>query len=248
MYIMTDPLLAVSQLSFRYQEELVLSDASFVVERGDYVGLVGPNGSGKSTLVKLALGLLPLQAGTVELFGQPLQKFREWDKVGYVPQHVFRNERNFPATVREVVESGHMGRAPLWCQFGIGACHSVDEPLALTGITHLSERRIGELSGGERQRVFIARALVSQPELLILDEPTVGVDQRAQQDFYALLKQLNEAHGLTILLISHDLEVVAHEAKTALCLNRTVVYTGPATTLHDQAVLRKLFGDRVYHH
>lgn len=245
---MTNSVLAVSQLSFRYQEELVLSDVGFVVERGDYVGLVGPNGSGKSTLIKLLLGLLPHSTGTIELFGQPLHQFKQWERVGYVPQHVFRNERNFPATVREVVESGHMGRAPLWCQFGIGACHSIDEPLALTGIAHLAKRRIGELSGGERQRVFIARALVSRPELLILDEPTVGVDQRAQQDFYALLKQLNETHKLTILLISHDLEVVAHEAKTALCLNRTIVYTGPAMTLHDQVVLHKLFGDRVYHH
>ncbi len=245
---MSDSLLQLDQVTFRYQEELILDRVSLTVERGDYVGLVGPNGSGKSTLVKVALGLLPTPAGAVRLFGQPLADFEAWAKVGYVPQHVFRNERNFPATVREVVESGHMGRAPLWCQFGIGACHSIDEPLALTGITHLGQRRIGELSGGERQRVFIARALVSRPELLILDEPTTGVDSRAQQDFYALLKRLNEEHGLTILLISHDLEVVAHEARTAICLNRGIVYQGPATTLHDQTVLHKLFGERVYHH
>ncbi len=241
-------LLRVDNLSFRYQEELVLDQVSFSIDRGDYVGLVGPNGSGKSTLVKVILGLLSLQDGEVFLFDTPLKKFQSWEKVGYVPQYVFRNDRNFPATVREVVESGHMGRAPLWCQFGFGACHSLDEPLALTGTEHLLHRRIGELSGGERQRVFIARALVSKPELLILDEPTTGVDQAAQTDFYALLKRLNEEHGLTILLISHDLEVVAHETKKALCLNRSLVHTGPAETLHDEEVLYKLFGDRIHHH
>lgn len=244
---MSPSLLQLERLSFRYREELILDEVSLNVKRGDYVGLVGPNGSGKSTLVKVALGLLPTQTGHVSLFGQPLSRFNAWEKIGYVPQHVFRDERNFPATVREVVESGHMGRAPLWCQFGIGACHSINEPLALTDIAHLTERRIGELSGGERQRVFIARALVSKPELLILDEPTAGVDSRAQQDFYALLKRLNEEHGLAILLISHDLEVVAHEAKTAVCLSRSIVYEGPAMTLHEQAVLHKLFGERVYH-
>jgi zinc transport system ATP-binding protein len=245
---MTHSLIQVDSLSFSYQSELVIDGVSFEVAQGDYIGLVGPNGSGKSTLVKLILGLLPAQKGEVTLFGVPQADFRDWGKIGYVPQYVFRNDRNFPATVREVVESGHMGRAPLWCQFGIGKCHSLEEPLALTGTTHLLDRRIGELSGGERQRVFIARALVSKPELLILDEPTTGVDQAAQTDFYALLKRLNEEHGLTILLISHDLEVVAHETKTALCLNRSLVYTGPSPALHDEAVLYKLFGDRIHHH
>ena len=104
------------------------------------------------------------------------------------------------------------------------------------------------LSGGMKRRLMIARALVHDPTILILDEPTTGVDQAAQTDFYALLKRLNEEHGLTILLISHDLEVIAHETKKALCLNRSLVHMGPAETLHDEEVLYKLFGDRIHHH
>lgn len=245
---MDDTLLHVDHLSFRYQSEPILDEVSFTVHPGDYVGLVGPNGAGKSTLIKVILGLLPLQSGTIELFGAPIKSFQNWDAIGYVPQYVFRDERNFPATVREVVESGHFDKSSFWCQVGLAQCHAIDGALETTGIAHLLDRRIGELSGGERQRVFIARALVSEPELLILDEPTAGVDSKAQGEFYTLLRKLNEEKGLAIILISHDLEVVAHETKTALCLNREIVYTGSSEALHSEEVIMKLFGERVRHH
>lgn len=244
---MNTALLQVKNLAFRYQEELILDEVGFSIGPGDYVGLVGPNGAGKSTLIKIILGLLPFQKGQVELFGTPIEQFKNWDRIGYVPQYVFRDERNFPATVREVVESGHFDKSSFWCQVGLSQCHAIDDALETTGIAHLLDRRIGELSGGERQRVFIARALVSEPELLILDEPTAGVDSRAQAEFYTLLRKLNEENGLAIILISHDLEVVAHETKAAICLNRSVVYTGPSEALHREEVIMKLFGDRVRH-
>ncbi len=243
-----DNFLEVNNLSFHYHETPILDGVSFSVKAGDYVGLVGPNGAGKSTLIKIILGLLPLQFGEIKLFGTPIQTFNNWDAMGYVPQYVFRTERNFPATVREVVESGHLDQSSFWCQVGLAQCHAIDEALLTTGITHLLGRRIGELSGGELQRVFIARALVSRPRLLILDEPTAGVDSQAQTEFYALLRKLNEKEGLAIILISHDLEVVAHETKTALCLNRSIVYTGPSEALHSEEVIMKLFGERVRHH
>ncbi len=243
----TTPIANISDLSFQYGSEPVFQGVSISLSKGDYVGLVGPNGSGKSTLVKLLLGLLPIRFGAIELFGQPVDQFSDWYRVGYVPQNVFRGDRSFPATVREVVESGHIREVSIFCQLGLRQCESIVDALRITGIEHLIDRRIGELSGGERQRVFIARALVSHPELLILDEPTAGIDQSAQEAFYDLLETLNKKHGITILLISHDLEVVAHEAKTAICLNHGVVYSGPAMALHDEKVVRKIFGSRINH-
>lgn len=245
--MMTQPIISVRNISFTYDSRPVLERVSFEMMKGDYMGLVGPNGSGKTTLIKLLLGILPLDEGSIELFGQPVEEFSDWYKIGYVPQHVFRADRTFPASVREVVESGHLENAPLLCQLGLKKCEPIWDALEIVGITHLLHRRIGELSGGELQRVFIARSLVSGPELLILDEPTTGVDQTTQETFYDLLEKLNRQHGITIVLISHDLEVIAHEAKTALCLNRQVVYSGAADALHDERVIRQLFGSRIYH-
>lgn len=240
-------IVSIKQLSFRYGSELVLDDVNLEFSRGGYIGLVGPNGSGKSTLIKSLLGLLPLQSGSIELFGQPINQFSDWHRIGYVPQHVFRGDRSFPATVREVVESGHMRENSFLCQLGWRKCEPITHALQTAGIEHLVGRRIGELSGGERQRVFIARALVSNPELLILDEPTTGIDQAAQEAFYDLLETLNKKHGISIVLISHDLEVIAHEAKTAVCLNNRVVYSGVAQALHDEGVVHSLFGSRIHH-
>lgn len=243
----SSPIVSIRTLSFRYGPEPVLDDIHLELFQGDYIGVVGPNGSGKSTLIKSILGLLPLQSGSVELFGQPIDQFSDWYRIGYVPQHVFRGDRSFPATAREVVESGHMRENSILCQLGLRVCEPITHALQIAGIEHLVSRRIGELSGGERQRVFIARALVSNPELLILDEPTAGIDQAAQEAFYDLLETLNQKHGITIVLISHDLEVIAHEAKTAVCLNHRIVYAGPAAALHDESVVRSLFGSRIHH-
>ncbi len=245
--MMQQTIVSARNVSFRYDSQPVLERVSFELAKGDYIGLVGPNGSGKTTLIKLLLGILAASEGEIELFGQPVSKFSEWQKIGYVPQYVFQADRTFPATVQEVVESGHLYENRLVCQLGLKACSPISEALETVGITNLLHRRIGELSGGERQRVFIARSLVSHPELLILDEPTAGVDQSTQEAFYNLLEKLNKQHGITIVLISHDLEVVAHEAKTALCLNHHVLYSGSAATLHDDQILRQLFGSRIQH-
>lgn len=245
--MMQQTIVSVRNVSFRYDSQPVLERVSFELAKGDYIGLVGPNGSGKTTLIKLLLGILPIDEGSVELFGVPIKEFSDWHKVGYVPQYVYKTDRAFPATVREVVESGHLLNSPLFCQLGFKKCPPLSEALKIAGIGHLIHRQIGELSGGERQRVFIARSLVSHPELLILDEPTAGVDQATQEAFYDLLEKLNKQHGITIVLISHDLEVVAHEAKTALCLNHQILYLGLADALHDVKVVRRLFGSRIHH-
>lgn len=248
MPVVTAPI-SVTNLTYRYRSGVpVFESLTFSVAPGDYVGLIGPNGSGKTTLIKLLLGLLPLQSGTVELFGRPRDAFHEWDRIGYVPQTVFQGDSNFPALVSEVVAAGHLASSVMQTQ----AEHqkltqALERVVKLTNISHLLKRRIGELSSGEQQRVFIAQALVSDPALLVLDEPTAGIDLSAEQSFYDLLRELNERHGKTILLISHDLEALAHNAQTAFCLNKRLVYYGPAQGLHEPAVVEAVFGRHAWH-
>ena len=203
------------------------------MEAGDYVGIIGPNGSGQSTFLKLLLGLIVPQQGSVSLFGKPLAEFRDWSKIGYVPQVGFQGEQNFPATVAEVIAAGSLTKAFfLRTEARKALRERIDLVADIVGIRSLLGRRIGELSGGEGQRVFIAQALISDPALLILDEPTAGVDHAAEESFYTILQDLNIKHGKTILLVSHDLEALAHNAKSALCINKHFVYRGAAEGLH----------------
>jgi zinc transport system ATP-binding protein len=237
-------------ISFRYGEEDVLQDVSFVIQSGDYVGLVGANGSGKTTLLRIILGLTLPTEGNVKIFGTPVSIFREWQKIGYIPQNVFRGDMNFPATVEEVVASGRFGASRfVWRLFNNVNYVAVRRAIERAGIEHLMRKRVSELSGGERQRVFIARALVSEPELLILDEPTTGIDAAAEEKFYAFLAELNRS-GMTIILVSHDLEAIAHEVKTVLCLNRRLICFGAPKNLRSQEVLNAMYGQgkQMIHH
>ncbi len=208
---MDSPAVQFRNVSFHYpgSADPLLREVSFFVEEGAYVGIIGENGSGKTTLLNLLLGILHPDTGEIRLFNEPMGSFKEWDSIGYVPQYVFRRDRVFPATVREIVESGHTpGDTTTLCQFGMGDCEPAEAALRVASVEHLAKRRIGDLSGGERQRVFIARALVSRPRLLILDEPTASVDAESQEKFYALLRALNGEFKMTIILISHDLDRV----------------------------------------
>ena len=237
-------------VSFRYTEEDVLEDVSFTVQPGEYIGVIGSNGSGKTTLLKILLGLLQSTEGGVKLFGVPIAEFRDWKKIGYIPQSVFRGDMNFPATAQEIVESGHHEAHALGLRpFRKAGCYKVMAALKRVDIAHVANKRIGELSGGERQRVFIARALVSDPELLVLDEPTIGVDAATEEKFYHFLEDLNRS-GMTIVLISHDLEAIAREVKKVLCLNRRVISYGTPGSLQSADVLKELYGagKQMLHH
>jgi zinc transport system ATP-binding protein len=213
---------------FAYGDETVLSDITLEVHRGDYLGIIGPNGSGKSTLLKIMLGLLPPKTGLVKLFGTEVRTFKDWTKIGYVSQKATQIDPNFPLTVEEVVSMGRYNRKGLFQFLDELDRKKVSEALKHVEMEEYRTRLIGDLSGGQTQRVFIARALAGEPEVIVLDEPTAGVDAKTQEQLYALLRKLNREMDLTLVLVSHDLEVVEREASELLCLNRSVAFFGLA--------------------
>ncbi|ELY92632.1 ABC transporter [Natrialba taiwanensis DSM 12281] len=238
-----EELVAVRGVSFGYTASPVLTDISLTVDRGEYVGIVGPNGSGKSTLLRLLLGLHEPDSGSVDLLGQPARAFAEREKVGYVAQDVTENTKRMPITVAEVVL---MGRFP---HAGFGRVTSDDrerahEALETVGIHHLADRKITQLSGGQRQRAYIARALAGEAELLVLDEPTVGVDAESVDAFFDLLGDLND-DGMTVLLVEHDIGAVIEHTSRVVCLNRELYFDGDPVTFAESDALDRAFGTNV---
>jgi len=215
----------LDHICFSYSGERVLEEVSLQIRRGDFLGLIGPNGSGKTTLIRIVLGLLRTECGHVRLFGADLRNFHDWQRIGYVPQKAAFESR-FPASVSEVVISGRCGVTGLGRRFDAHDRDAAWRALNTVGMGEFRNRLIGNLSAGQQQRVFIARALASGPELLVLDEPTVGVDLEAQEQFYALLRHLNRDLGTTLILASHDVAVIAHEVTQLACLNRTLIFHG----------------------
>jgi zinc transport system ATP-binding protein len=235
----SEPVVDLANVTFGYAATPVVEDVSVTVDPGEYVAVVGPNGSGKSTLLQLMLGLLVPDTGRARLFGERADRFDDGERVGYVAQRAGA-AKEMPITVREVVK---MGRFP---HVGFGRLSSadwavVDEALATVGMSAFADRRVTQLSGGQRQRAFIARALASEADLLVLDEPTVGVDAESVDAFYDLLATLN-AEGITVLLIEHDLGAVVEHADRVVCLNREVYFDGPADAFVDSEALARAFG------
>ncbi|MCM3081506.1 metal ABC transporter ATP-binding protein [Brevibacillus invocatus] len=242
--IQGEAVVKLTDVSFQYEDKVVLDGVNFALDRGDFVGIVGPNGSGKSTLMKLILGLLTPTKGKVELFGQPLQKFREWNRIGYVAQQVAHGAGGFPATVREVVASGLVGKVGMFRRLKAHHHVSVQDAVDRVGLTAKLDQRIGSLSGGQLQRVFIARALVAEPELLILDEPTVGVDQESIEQFYSLLRSLKEENSLTMMIVSHDVGVMTQWVNKVACVQKKIHFHGTAHDFeHNQEqILQQMYG------
>lgn len=239
-----------SHVNFSYDTNEVLHDISFQILEGDYIGFVGGNGSGKTTILKLMLNLLIPQSGEVTLFDSQCSHFKEWYRIGYVPQHVSRGESTFSTTVREIIESGLVTKDRHWVMLRPEDAERIQWAMEVTQTTHLEHRMLHELSGGERQLVFIARALVSKPNILVLDEPTTGVDANAQDRFYGLLTKLNSEHNLTIILVSHDLEVIAREVKTVICVNQSLVCNVSSKEFIEGDYLKQIYGDdmKYIHH
>ncbi len=226
------PLVSLDHLTHSYGGQPVLDDVSLSIAPGEFVGLIGPNGAGKTTLLKLLLGLIQPASGSVQFDCLIDECGRHGGKscrpcIGYVPQRTAVFEGGFPATVREVVEMGLYGQKGLFHSLNSADRAAVDEAMNQAGLTGLANRRISDLSGGQQQRVFIARALAAKPHLLIFDEPTTGVDAIGEKDFYNLLDHLNKTHNITILLVLHDVEMLAAHARRVVCLNRRILYDGP---------------------
>ncbi|KUP06003.1 zinc ABC transporter ATP-binding protein [Bacillus coahuilensis p1.1.43] len=242
----------IEDLHYRYERETVLKDINISVPEGAFLALVGPNGSGKSTLLKLILGLLRPKQGRIKLFGEPIQQFKAWEKIGYVSQKSNSFNSAFPATVFEVVKSGLTKKTGMFKFIPASKKKDIIQAIASVGMEQYIHRNIGELSGGQQQRVFIARALVSEPKILILDEPTVGVDQHNVQNFYDMLHMLNKEKGITLVLVTHDIGTVTNNVTHVACLNRELHFHGNTDEFekfNDQEV-SSLYGHDVHvlHH
>jgi zinc transport system ATP-binding protein len=219
-------IIEIKNLTYKYEKLTVLENVSLTINKGEFLGIVGPNGSGKSTMLKLLLGLLSKQQGEIFLFGESIEQFKDWQKVGYVSQKANSFNTGFPATVFEVVASGLTKKLGLFRFFKQSDKPIVLKALASVGMDSFLHRNIGELSGGQQQRVFIARALVSEPELLILDEPTVGVDAENVKSFYEMLYKLNMDWNMTLLLVTHDIGTVTDKLSHVACLNKKLHFMG----------------------
>jgi zinc transport system ATP-binding protein len=227
-------IIKISGLSYRYEKEYVLEDINLSIQKGSFLGIVGPNGSGKSTLLKLILGLLRSQQGEIQLFGQNISRFKEWEKIGFVSQKANSFNTGFPATVYEVVKSGLTKKIGLFHYMKKEHHKKVLEAIDSVGLLPFKKRNVGELSGGQQQRVFIARSLVSDPELLILDEPTVGVDAQHVQSFYQMLGSLNKNLGITLLLVTHDIGTITDKVTHVACLNKQLHFHGKTKEFEEQ--------------
>ncbi|OIJ16120.1 zinc ABC transporter ATP-binding protein [Anaerobacillus arseniciselenatis] len=235
----------IENLSFQYGTRAVLENINLKVKEGSFLGLVGPNGSGKSTLIKCILGLLHPAQGGVKLFGQPVNKFKNWDKIGFVSQKANSFNSGFPASVFEVVSMGLFGKVGLFRFLTKKHKEKVREAIEMVGMTEYSKQNIGQLSGGQQQRVFIARALVSDPQLLILDEPTVGVDIQSVSNFYSMLTELNKT-GITLLLVTHDVSGMTDHVNAVACLNKHLHFHGNTNEFEKNHGLSAFHGHGVH--
>jgi zinc transport system ATP-binding protein len=239
--------ISIEGLSFAYQGNEVLRDISCDIRAGDYVGVVGPNGSGKSTLMRCILGLNRTQQGTITLFGVPQPEFSAWDRIGFLPQGLQLFNPNFPATVEEIVRLGRLSKKRFPRRFDSSDTKAVKRALELMGISSLGHRLIGELSGGMRQRALLARALVNEPEILILDEPTTALDPETRDSFYETLRDLNSNGGATVLLVTHDSSTVGLYASKLLYLDKRLVFYGTFDEFCRSSNMTEVFGPHSQH-
>lgn len=215
---MTEPVIEIENVSFAYKVEPVLQEISLTIERGEFIGLVGPNGGGKSTLLKLILGLLHANKGRIKVLGRPPKKGRK--KIGYVPQYT-TFKREFPITVEDTVLLGLLGKSHTIFGYSNEERELADHAMREAQIENLKHRQLNTLSGGQFQRVLIARALISSPEILILDEPTANIDLRVEENIFDLLKALNQRS--TIIVVSHDIGFISEYVNRVACLNKTLI-------------------------
>ncbi len=225
----------VNNLTVVYENGVnALHNVSFEVKEGEFLGIIGPNGGGKSTLLKAILGLIKSNDGSVEIFGEPVYKSKS--QIGYVPQFSQMNT-TFPISVKEVVLSGFLTSGKPLIRYSKEQIDKADEVLKLLNIFKHKEKLVSELSGGERQRLLIARALISQPKILVLDEPTASIDPVSSENIFDVLSSLK---NVTIIVVTHDMFAVSTKIRSLACLNKTLVY-------HGEPKLNKTTVENLYH-
>ena len=225
------PAIEVQNLTVAYEGTRVLDDVSFSLPQGSLAAVIGPNGSGKTTLIKSLLGLIPLQSGHVTIQGQDIHEARA--SVGYVPQR-FTFDKTFPITVLEFLHLSRHKHA---------TAERIDESIKEVGLTPaVLDKQLGTLSGGQLQRTLIAQAILHHPSILILDEPSAGIDVAGEQAFYDVIQHLHEEHSTTVLLVSHDISMVMNTVDQVVCLNKKLICIGPPSKALSDKTLRGLFG------
>jgi len=245
------PIFDVKNLNFSAKGQTILSNISFEIYSGEYIAIIGPNGGGKTTLIRTLLGLNKTTNGVIKIFGKNQKDFKQWSKIGYVPQRATLVDTSFPATVLDVVNMGRVAKRKLFSPLSKEDKDSVYDAMSKMNILDLKDKMVGTLSGGQRQRVMIARALASNPEILILDEPNTGVDMQSQQKFYKLLAKLNKEENITILFITHDVGVIADDIGRLFTINQNaIICNDPKKTLScdDMSKLYGIDAHLVYNH
>lgn len=232
----------VKELGFRYNSIEVLSNISFSVYSGDYIGLVGPNGSGKTTLIKIILGILEPAIGTVSLFGVNPLNFKDRYRIGYLPQRSYFNPY-FPATVEEIISSGLFLKKKRLKNLK----SSEDETMRLMDVIDIKAKLISDLSGGQLQRVLVARAIVNEPDLLILDEPTTALDPETREKFFFILQELNSIKNTTIILVTHDIGSIGKYASKLLYLDKSIIFFGSFEDFCSSKDMGTYFGEFAQH-
>ncbi len=232
-------MIAVEGLEIRYGEQIVLSGVDFCIQRGEIAAIIGPNGSGKTTLIRGILGLVPIERGSILLDGQPLIHMRS--RIGYLPQK-FHIDLHFPITVKEFLQlTIHKG------EHG-----SLEKKMIEVGLPSATlNKRLGSLSGGQLQRVLIAQATLHHPALLILDEPSTGIDIVGEKQFYDLIQTQRDVYGTTVVLISHDISVIANVVDQVVCINKRLVCFGPPKVALTPETIFALYGHQessLHHH
>lgn len=225
----------IQNLCFSYKKRPILKDVALAVNKGEFASIVGPNGGGKTTLLKLILGLIQPDKGEISVLGKSPKQAREY--IGYMPQYAHL-DMDFPASVMDVALMGRLNRRMLW--YSKKDRVLAEEAVEKVGMTPFMTTGFNELSGGQKQRVLIARALCSQPSILLLDEPTANVDHKTEENLFSILKELNQE--MTILLVSHDLGFVSKYVKSVICVNQQVVIH-PTTEMEGTMIKDIYYGD-----
>jgi len=238
---------SIKNLNINFGALKVIHDVSFEVAKGDYIGLTGANGAGKTTLLRAILGLEKIKSGNIKLFGTDLSNFSNWEDIGYLPQNITSFNPLFPATAGEVVGLGLLSQKKFPRFINRRDHEKILSALQMFNIENLKDRSVGELSGGQQQRVFLARAMVSEPKLLLLDEPSTALDPATRELFFETIGRLNKEKQVTIILVTHDIGSVGHYASRLLYIDKRVIFYGKFSDFCSSHDMSSYFGSSSQH-